>query len=487
MGAVTEPAAVSEATARVMHPHARRALGFGLVALALACQVYAFHGVRFDDAFITYRYGQNLATGDGLTFNPGQRFLGSTSPGHMLLSSAVYALFGQTQTPAVMSALGCVGWSAQAVAVYFLLSSSLPWLGATAVAAAIALGASQPFLWVPLETNLVAALALWALVAAQRRRWIACAVACALAAQMRPDALLLAAVLGVLALRELRARTWPAALSFLVLLLPWIAWAFSYYGTPLPHSAVEKFQRSPLSTYWTHSVTSIATHMIPYVRPSLATAALWLAFVPGVIALLARHSFMRVVALYAVLHWGAYLVLRPIAGHDWHLYPPTLLAIVIALAGLVELARRPGQLVRGLAAALLGALVIAGAARTIEQQTDAVAGYWTGSRHAVYRRIGGYLADHARDDDEFASIEVGTIAYYSDLPAYDLGGLVTHLRRVNMVDRPVRWLVLDQRYMRFAPPSPPVFTAAQGDFRAHVFYLPVPRTSATAPETPQRR
>src|SRR5262245_59574137 len=58
---------------------ASAALGgqLGLLAvLALsvcAVHVTTFHGVRADDAYITYRYGQNLASGRGLVFNPGQR------------------------------------------------------------------------------------------------------------------------------------------------------------------------------------------------------------------------------------------------------------------------------------------------------------------------------------------------------------------------------------------------------------------------------
>src|SRR5919198_2647375 len=34
----------------------------------------------YDDAFITFRHADNLATGDGLTFNRGTRVLGTTSP-----------------------------------------------------------------------------------------------------------------------------------------------------------------------------------------------------------------------------------------------------------------------------------------------------------------------------------------------------------------------------------------------------------------------
>ena len=33
-----------------------------------------------DDPYITYRYARNLAEGHGLTYNPGELVLGTTSP-----------------------------------------------------------------------------------------------------------------------------------------------------------------------------------------------------------------------------------------------------------------------------------------------------------------------------------------------------------------------------------------------------------------------
>ena len=63
--------------------------------------------MRLDDAYITYRYAQNLATGHGFAFNPGDHILGTTSPGHALLGAVVYASSGGTRSPGGMAAIGC--------------------------------------------------------------------------------------------------------------------------------------------------------------------------------------------------------------------------------------------------------------------------------------------------------------------------------------------------------------------------------------------
>jgi len=55
--------------------------------IACALQIAAFSSARLDDAFITFRYGQNLALGHGMVFNPGERLMGSTSPVEVLLSA----------------------------------------------------------------------------------------------------------------------------------------------------------------------------------------------------------------------------------------------------------------------------------------------------------------------------------------------------------------------------------------------------------------
>ncbi len=460
-----------------LRPHGFGVRGWAAIAalvVTFVCQVYAFHDVRYDDAFITYRYGQNLAAGHGLTFNPGERFLGSTSPAHMLIAAVVHALAGRAATPSIMSALGCLGWSAQAVAVYFLLQRSLGVTGAAIVAAAIALGAAGSFMWVSLETNLVTALSLWALVAAQRARWMATAVLAALACLMRPDAAILALVLGGACVVHVRARAlWPAC-AFVAIVLPWIVFAWLYYGSVIPHSAVEKFQRSELTVYFAHTLRVLRGALLPLVDSLAWSVAIAGVLAAGAFLLLRRDRFLRVVALYAALHWIAYLALRPFAAHNWHLYPLACIVVVLALSGLAAAALHVGPRLRWAAAAGLAALVLAGAARTIDAARTHDDAFWSGSRDAAYRQVARELVARARPGDEFASLEVGTLAYYSDLPAYDLGGLVTDLKSTRMLDRNVRWLVLDRQHLRFAPRWAPVFTTSDERFEVFVFHLPRP-------------
>src|SRR5436309_1071981 len=66
-----------------------------LLVLAAAVRVYVEQstGFQFDDAWITYRYAENLAAGNGFVYNQGEYVEGSTAPLLVLLLS-LFRWFG---------------------------------------------------------------------------------------------------------------------------------------------------------------------------------------------------------------------------------------------------------------------------------------------------------------------------------------------------------------------------------------------------------
>jgi hypothetical protein len=436
----------------------------------LGLQVALFHSVRADDAYITYRYGQNLASGLGLVFNAGQRVQGSTSPGHMLLSALIYALFGLARTPGVMAAIGCMAWNAQVVALYLLLEKALGFASAALIALTLALGVTGAAAWVPLETNLVAAFVLFSFVLVREQRWLLAAVSCGAAVLMRPDAWLAAAVLLPVGCWRLRMRVLGPVAVFLGIVLPWPLFATFYYGSPVPQTAITKFQRVGLVEYFIHELSYPGVRLL-WQGPAVSLTLLALAAV-GAVRLVRYRQGLTPLLVYGALHGAAYLVLRPFTEHSWHLYPWTLVFCVCALAGVAP--RAPAGLYPVVywvqAAALVLVLSMTGVRFAAESQTLA-RGYWTGQRDVVYQRIAMYLRAHAKPGEWFASVEVGTLGYFSGLPAYDLGGLVTRLDADPMSDHPVRFIVLDKAYLAMAPSAPPVFSAREGDFSAYVYEM----------------
>ena len=59
--------------------------------------------LRHDDAYITFQFARNLATGGGFAFNPGDPVFGTTTPLFTLLLAATYALFGEVLPGAALA------------------------------------------------------------------------------------------------------------------------------------------------------------------------------------------------------------------------------------------------------------------------------------------------------------------------------------------------------------------------------------------------
>lgn len=447
----------------------------GLTALVLALQIAGFHDLRHDDAYITYRYGQNLAEGRGLVFNPGERIMGSTSPLHALLAGGVHAVVGHEALPSVMSALGCVGWTLQALAVFFLLHGALGRLWAFLVALCIAAGGAWSFEWVALETHLAAAFTLWALVAGVSSRWTWAAALLALAGLTRPDAYLLGIPLGLLAVPEARRGDTPIVrplAAFAAITLPWLIFAWSYFGTVLPQS-VAKVGRTPPASYLRHLLEDPAVVLFFSRAGPVWTVLTWVLAGAGAYFLVSRNRRLWVLPAYGLLHFGAYELLRPFTRHRWHLYPLGLVVVILALSAVAAAGRfEPRRLIRPIAAVALLLFAFGYAQRSVRWADYHQDGYWWGSRDRAYQAAAAYLREHGDPQkDLLAAVEVGTLAYYSDFRVFDLGGLVTRIPQDRDDWPTLDWYVTYPEYLGFARGLEPEAVYQSGEFRAYVFRL----------------
>lgn len=198
-----------------------------------------FRGELIDDAYISLTYARNLARGDGLVWNPGERVEGYTDFFWVILLS----LFGAT--PAAAAALA---FAAGALLVAFL--ATLPRAFVTQRPAlvllpiVVAAHLSFPF-WTAkgLETamfSLLLTAGLFRCASATRLRDSLLGIhLLSLAALTRPEGLLFVALAALDALRgsgrDARSRALVIALPIL-LLAPHFLFRLAYYGYPLPNT-----------------------------------------------------------------------------------------------------------------------------------------------------------------------------------------------------------------------------------------------------------
>ncbi len=389
------------------------------VGLALVLGAVALRsGPRLvDDAYITFRYARNLAEGEGLVYNAGEKVLGTSAPLFAVLLAGLHRLTG-TAIPAIAFALGAACLPACALLGYRLARrASSPLFAALFVAAGLSPLESLRVFSSGMETPLyLFGLLLAVEIACRGRDATAFAVAGALAF-VHPDAVLLLPALAV-ALRVGRAR-WPCRPLALGLIPAAAATAALWvaYGSPVPHSVTAK--RLAYTAPFGHSFSLLAdtifdpivareTPASPLVAVLLSAAALALILFFGRAALkgLAALAF----AGFSALYFSAFAVANPLV-FGWY-HPPLTLAwtfVVVACAAHLPRAWRSAA-----AVLLAGSFAI---------HVVAFRPYDPSGREDVFARAAAALA--LRPEETVAAPEIGALGWATRARVLDTTGLVS--------------------------------------------------------------
>jgi hypothetical protein len=210
------------------------ALAFGLVA-HLTNPV-----LPEDDAYITYRYADNMLNGHGLVYNPGQRVFGSSTPLYVVWLAGFHSLARSVPTPDLAVRANFIFYALTIVGVFLLLSSLGVSVGLAALLAGL-LSLRQSLLQASLagmETFLFAGLLVWSLWALVARRFRLSAWLAGLSVLARPEGLLMIVLFFAAWLIERRG--WRELIGLVLPGFVWVAFATPYFGTPVYHSILAK-------------------------------------------------------------------------------------------------------------------------------------------------------------------------------------------------------------------------------------------------------
>lgn len=427
-----------------------------------------------DDAYITYRVARNLASGVGPVYNPGERVLSITTPGYMLLLAASsvfsrnFVALGLALNALGLFAVGALlidlsrpsplplrsdGFSRPSQHTLAILTASL------AATVAVTLTLTFPLLTesIGMETPLYLA-AVLAAFAAYRRAWEAgaappttgaqrdekrwllwTAAAAAAALLLRPDGALVAVAVGAHWLVTRRRLPWAALALGLALTLPWLLFAWIYYGSPVPNTLAAKMTQA------------VGTELPGWGAALAATARTW-ATGHLLAALLAGMGLIRAarrpadrlpLLLWAALYVSGHLLLD-VRSYFWYYAPLAPVVALLAGDGVAWLVvALSGWLARWLfipymqrAALTLATLILVVLA--VYPAVTAAATLATPPlqrrREQVYQEAGLALRELCRPGDLTVGIaEVGILGYLSDCRVVDFAGLlqrdVAHLRQ----------------------------------------------------------
>ena len=427
-----------------------------LLAVAAAALFALYTDNAWEDFYITFRCSKNLVEGNGLVFQPGERVHAFTSPLGVLLPAATYWVTG---AKSALAALGlfralsilCLG---AAAALLWKTAERLQ-VGAAGRWIAVALVFTESkvvaFSINGMETGVLlffAALLLHSLCRDPGSRGVTLATAVSFAGLMwtRPDAFVfcgaacVAMAIFVVERRSMGAWLRSVAVAVVIgglLYLPWFAWAWWYYGSPVPHTIVAKSVYSPgvglmgKTLLLPLRIFAGTSHANRAFTPALAELGGW----PTPVLLVDRAVMIAAAFLWIAPGWNrlgralslAFLVgcfyLNAIPSAPWYFPIWTLLGASAVAIALADLARRGGS-IRPAALALAACLVAYQAgifglvARQMRVKQDCI-------ENGLRMQVGLWLREHAAPTDTVYLEPLGYIGYFSGLKMLDFPGLAS--------------------------------------------------------------
>lgn len=433
-------------------------------------------GQEWEDFYITYRASKNLAEGKGLTYTEGERVHSFTSPLGVLLPATSYLLTGRSSDVGALWIFRGMSLAALGGAAVFMWRTLRQLCPATAAPAAlfVALATLDSktlcFTTSGMETGfmlLFLAWALWTMFTRPPRVAVHLGLAWAGLMWSRPDSCVYIAALAAglllfapgggryLATRgPLLREILGAGVICAALYLPWFVWAWSYYGTPVPHTITAKGLFNEVSAaslakgllHFPQAIiagkSSLNATFMPYYGgapdwPGLGPAMFSLALIPLGLCLL---PFVRWEARLASFGYAlGHLYLTVVIGFPVPWYIPHiaflgLVALVLGFGQLLELTARWGRAAgtarpaAGPWIARLGwSVMLAAVLGTTSLMVAMARQAWlemTIIEGTIRAPIGRWLHDHAASRHDTVFLEpLGFIGYFSGLKMLDYPGL----------------------------------------------------------------
>jgi hypothetical protein len=429
------------------------------VAIVVCLSFAAYTNHAWEDFFITFRASLNLITGHGLVYQPGERVHSFTSP----LGTLLPALFAFGDGPSVetralwlfrltsVAALGCAIGIAHRE---FLRSQVAPWAASVATSLWIFDPKIVDFSINGMETALLIFFVVltWLALTQGAKLWPV-ALGFAGLQWTRPDGFVFFGALSLAWLcwgeKPLAAqgqKSWQsitrAVALGVVIYLPWVLFAWLYYGSPIPHTIVAKQFHHPVA----ETIVGLVLYPLRLLGGHVAMhdifmpAYFYFGGWPGELV-----WFARLLGSVAALSWlwpgvkpagrtasfalflgGFYLEYIP--GSPWY-FPGWQVLACIAWAYLLDALGRHAAQNERLKNILPRILRTAGLVLVAMQLTLLVAVAWqmrvqqslieNNHRH----KIGDWLQTHASPTDRVYLEPLGYIGFYSRLKMLDNPGL----------------------------------------------------------------
>lgn len=408
-------------------------------------------GPPFDDAMITLVYARSLAQGDGFRAHPeADPSLGTTTPVLAMTVAALSKILPFFSIPVIAKGLYAAAWIATAF-LWALWSRAfgLPRLAGLCIGLLILIETTFWFPHTGNESRLFCLLLTLCLGFYLQDGFRVAGLLAGLLFLTRPEGLLVfpaflvyeayraAPQPGLRVFVDPAKRIGTALIASLLLILPWVLYAYPTFGSVLPQTVSAKSAQSELgfidsfgllvAQFLTTQWDNLGLLNLPLSSIFLSS---WL--VLGILGLgyaLIFYRRMLLLAIWAIGFFVGYILLEA-PGYTW--YPLPIVYAITVFAGLsvyavgdliqrageqfqIDVLRTSSPIVPIVLVGLLAFVLLSG---NIQPRTGA-------SRATEYAALADWINTHTPDSSTVAYIEVGHLAWHSERQVVDLLGLIS--------------------------------------------------------------
>lgn len=410
----------------------------------------------YDDAYITFRYASNLASGQGFVYNPGENYLGTTTPFFSLLLASIKVIIPSSPIPSIGRWLTGAALFGLAFFTYLFGRNGRKLLAGIVPALIVILNPILILVWGG-ESILALALIAAAFYFYFQGREILPAVLIGLAFLTRGEGILPGIVLLVHYTIVHKKLPWKAAAACCLVILPWSIFSLSVFGSPLPgslHAKIAQMKSGLFPPFFSTSLDMFRGYIIgsphfPDITPNYLYLILVLfGFIGGVSLGIPprQHRWWALAAWIALYALGYSLLNVPF----YHWYSIPLLYGGIILAGLgfqfawdfVQngLTKKP-KIYRQII--LAGLVVVIGL--PVYSGFKAVQNYVylpVSQIQQYYAKTGKWLQENTPATASVGFFEIGVMGYYSNRTFVDPVGLVNRGVSEHVARQDFKWAYL---------------------------------------------
>jgi hypothetical protein len=412
-----------------------------LIAIATAAflATYCLGQIPDDDAYITFRYAQNIAEGNGFVYNIGEHIQGTTTPLFTLLLSLARLL--GFDIPASSVFLSALFLFILGIFAFLLTKEEEGNLVGIFTSTFVILNP-----WIlqcignEMALHLCLHMALFYFLCNQKYSiaWIFAA----LATLNRGDGIIITILLFTVQIIRTKKLPYREISIYSLVLLPWLGFSFFYFGSFFPSTLSAKVAQGESGLFASYSAYTIQYLLIP-IKEHPILVLFHLFSVIGLISVIVKKSDLRFVLIWVILFFIGYEILGvsfalryfiPLTFCNFFFIP---MGIAVFSSFVKEASEKifKAKYYEYYEAVLISiistTLLFFSIGMTIDYKTQIS----SKGRFDIYKDTGLWLRDNTISSDTIGLIEIGIIGYYSDRKIIDYCGLITPGTTENMRTR----------------------------------------------------